>query len=279
MQYLLLIFLIIFLFIIFNLDVYENLSEGKVPPSNIKPSSPKLPIKPDLSSNKPLGQYSNENINNPERVNKERQDVKENKSYSIQPKDMYFDIFDVNCTQPFKRPWSCLLIKGNNVNNLPIENCQKVCPENFVKKGDKYVPKIEQFKDFVSENPYPSHYYCIAPCKKVGCIKKKYNVLDPSKNTCGQNGFSQVPLNVYYSEEDCLEDNFPCNDLPKDKCLLKTQCGWCTNNSGQGICVRGTTSGSLDPKIPCVPDREKGTSAYFKGNADPFKGVQQDWKN
>ena len=269
----------------FFYDIHEDLAENKIAPDSVSLSSSKLPVKPDLSSNKPIGQYSNEMINNPARIKRERDDVKENKSYSVQPKGMFYDIFDVNCTQPYKRPWACIMIRGNDVNNLPVENCEGVCPENFEKKGGKMVPKLthlesfsnKKYCEFKSKKPNPSHFYCIAPCKKNACIKKKYNVLEPWKNTCGQNGFSQVPLNVYYTEKECMEDNFPCNNLSKDKCLEKSMCGWCTNNSGQGFCFEGTTEGPLDPTIPCVPDREKGTNAYFKGNENPFKGVQQKW--
>ena len=278
--------LILLIICVLSLDIIENLADNKIAEQSVPASSSKLPVKPDLSSNKAEGEYSNEMINNPERINKERQDVKENKSYSIQPKGMFFDVFDVNCSQPYKRPWACLSIRGNNVNNIPVENCETVCPENFEKKDGKMIPKLTQLSEsfanknycgITEKNPTPSHYYCIAPCKKNACIKKKYNVFEPWKNQCGQNGFSQVPLNVYYTEKDCMEDNFPCNDLPKDKCLKKSMCGWCTNNSGQGFCFEGTTEGPLDPTIPCVPDREKATNAYIKGNENPFKGVQQDW--
>lgn len=269
---LLIIFLIfILLFIIYKTNTYECLSDSTI---RVPPASTTLPITPDLSSNQPLGQYSNKLENNPERISKERQDVKENKSYSVQPKDLFFDIFNINCSQPFGRPWACLLMKGNYVNNLPIENCRRVCPEKFAEEENS--SKMEGFQDFIEENPTPSHYWCITPCKK-SCSKKKYNPLEPWKNTCGQNGFSQVPLNVYLSKEDCEKDNFPCEADNKEECLLSSKCGWCTNNSGKGFCFEGTTEGPLDPTIPCVPDREKGTNAYFKGNEDPFKGVQQTY--
>lgn len=237
-----------------------------------------LPIKPDLASNKAEGEYSNDLYNDPSRIKAERQDVKENKSYSLQPPEMFFDIFNVNCTKPFERPWNCLLIKGNNVNNLPIEQCQKVCPDKFIKSGEEYEP-IEQFGNYLSfmeKDPKPSHFYCYNGCKK-NCTKYKYNPLEPWKNSCGQNGFSQVPLNVYLSEKECLADSLPCEKLDKEQCINNSKCGYCTNNSGQGFCFQGTTEGPLDVTIPCVPDREKPTNAYFNGAPDPFKGIQQSW--
>lgn len=274
------LYIILILFLIIILVLYQQtiecLTNENTPESNVPLAPAELPIRPDFSSNQPLGEYSGEFYNDPERVKVERRDVKENKSYSVQPEDLYFDIFNINCTQPFNRPWACLLMKGNYVNNLPIENCRRVCPEKFVKQEEEYIPDVEQFKDFVDKKPIPSHYWCITPCKKT-CSKLKYNALEPWKNTCGQNGFSQVPLNTYLSEDECIEDNFPCETKDKDKCLSKSQCGWCTNNSGQGFCFEGTTEGPLDVTIPCVAMREKATNAYFKGHADPFEGVQQSW--
>ena len=44
---------------------------------------------------------------------------------------MFFDIFNVNCTESIGIPWSCLLIKGNTVNNIPRNNCKNICPKKF----------------------------------------------------------------------------------------------------------------------------------------------------
>jgi len=304
-----LLFILLVIYV-FSFKIVEYLDDNKVPDSNIPEVPDKLPIKPDYSSDKPLGQYNNELILNPQRLEKERnsvkgvfteeevkynapnvnqgggffnepvreytrQDILENKSYSDQPEDLYFDIFDINCTQPYNRPWACLLMKGNYINNLPQENCKRVCPDKFASEEES-IPKIEQFKDFISENPQPSHYYCWSYCKK-GCTKHEYNPLEPSKNTCGQNGFSSMPLNVYLSEEKCLAESMPCNELTKDQCLNNGKCGWCTDNSGKGYCFEGTTEGPLDVTIPCVPDRMKPTNSFFKGHLDPFDGIKQSW--
>jgi len=272
-----LLIIITLILVIYRRNLLESLAENRVPISGLPPIKGKLPIKPDMSSNKPLGEYSNELYNQPARVKRERQDILQNKSSSVQPKDMFFDIFNVNCTQPYKRVWSCLLMKGNYVNNLPIENCRHVCPQNFIKQEEEYIPKLEEFKDFIEKEPKPKEYWCPTPCKKT-CSPQKYNHLEPWKNTCGQNGFSQVPLNVHLTKEDCMEDAFPCEGKDKDKCLDNSRCGWCINNAGEGICVEGTTEGPLDVTIPCVADRMKATGSYFKGHANPFKGVQQHWK-
>ena len=299
---------ILLVFTVFSIKTYEFLDEDKVPVTDVPEASAKLPIKADLSSNKPVGEYSGEFINDPERVKKEendvkgnffnshvgkreRLDVKQNKDYSVQPKDLYFDIFNMNCTQPYGRPWACLLYEGNNINNLPIENCERVCPDKFKKGPDgKMIPdvsvpvkiptlkpdEVESFSDFIANPPYPSHYYCYSGCKKA-CIKRKYNPLEPQKNTCGENGFSQAPLDVFLSEEECLNKSMPCGRLDRDQCLSNSKCGYCTNNSGQGFCFESTTEGPLDPTVPCVPDRVSATNGFFKGHLDPFEGIKQSW--
>lgn len=296
--------MIIYIFFYNNI---EHLDNNQVPSKNLPSSPTGLPISPNLSSNSNLGQYSNAMFNDPLRtvvlrkdiknkniltpygnlegpktnVNDQLQqnarlDVKENKSYSAQPNDLFFDIFNINCTQPFNRPWACLLMEGNNINTLPQENCRKVCPEKFEKVEEEWVPTIEPFKDFVDKEPTPSHFWCIAPCNKK-CQSHKFDPLDVSKNNCGENGFSQVPLNVYLSEKECMNDLFPCDGLNEKECLLDSRCGYCTNNSGQGFCFRGTTEGPLNVTIPCVPDRVKPTNSYFKGNLNPFEGIKQSW--
>ena len=109
---------------------------------------------------------------NPKEYNElrdDRLDRKQNSYEGVQPKNVYFDIFDVNCVESLKRPWSCLLIKGNTVNNLPRNNCKEICPDKFKSES------IEDFKNFESK-PDPSDYYCYSTCKKK-FIKNKYNPL------------------------------------------------------------------------------------------------------
>lgn len=253
------IFIITYIFIRRNYEYYDN----------IKPEIPKnqnkLPISPNYSSNYPLKNYSKPLFVEPQRY--EELDDKEEIYAGVQPPDSYFDILDINCTQPFKRPWACLLIKGNYVNNIPRKYCKEVCPDKFQEE------EIESFKNF-TDKPFPSHYYCYNFCKK-GCTKHKYNPLEPHKNSCGQNSLSQIPLPVFLSEDKCMEESLPCKNLTKDKCLRNPQCGWCTNGIGQGVCFRSTPEGTFNVKLPCQPSRQKPTNAFKPGRLDPFKGVVQ----
>jgi len=314
-MFLYILFFILLVLYVFSFNIYEFLDEYQ------DPASTKLPITPDLSGNQKTPEYSNEFINDPEKIKDERNSIEgpvgpqqaidnstdrpdkffnssqkkidrldnlQNKDSSVQPKDLFFDLFNINCTQPYGRPWACLLYEGNNINNLPLENCERVCPDRFKEENGKKVPDLtvpvkipteeykESFTDFIEEPPYPKHYYCYSYCKK-GCIRRNFNPLEPWKNTCGENGLSQVPLDVFLSKDECIAKNFPCNSLSKEQCLSNQKCGYCTNSSGQGFCFESTTVGPLDPTIPCVPDREKPTNAFFKGHLDPFDGIKQKW--
>ena len=227
-------------------------------------------------SNKEIPNYKNNLYINPKdykQLSSERLDREQNRYEGIQPKDMYFDIFNVNCTEPIGRPWACLLIKGNTINNIPRENCKKVCPDKFKKKASDSDFKIEGFKN-IEDPPSPSHYYCYSSCKQ-SCIKNKYNPLEPYKNSCGQNSISQVPLEVYLSNDECMKKSFPCQKLSKDECLGKPECGWCTNGIGEGQCFQSTPDGPLNLKIPCTPSRENPTNSFKPGRLNPFEGVGQ----
>ena len=228
-------------------------------------------------SNIEIPNYKNTLYINPKKykqLTSDRLDRKQNAYEGIQPEDMYFDIFDVNCVEPIGRPWACLLIKGNTVNNIPRENCKSVCPDKFKKKkASEPEFQIENFKN-MEVPPSPSHYYCYSSCKQ-GCTKHKYNPLQPHKNSCGQNGMSQVPLDVYLSEDECMKKSFPCQNLTKDQCLGNPECGWCTNGIGEGQCFQSTPDGPLNLKIPCTPSRQEPTNSFKPGRLNPFEGVGQ----
>jgi hypothetical protein len=229
------------------------------------------------ASNEMIPNYKNNLFVNPKefrQLSGERLDRLQNSYEGVQPEDMFFDIFNINCTQSIGIPWSCLLIKGNTINNIPRENCKTICPEKFNEETETEPDfKIEGFKN-MEVPPSPSHYYCYNSCKQK-CIKHKYNPLEPYKNSCGQNGISQVPLDVYLTEDDCNEKSFPCRNLSENECLGKPECGWCTNGIGEGQCFPSTPDGPLNLKIPCVPSRQNPTNSFKPGRLNPFEGVNQ----
>ena len=211
------------------------------------------------ASNNAIPNYKNKLFINPKeyrRLSSDRLDRKQNAYEGIQPEDMFFDIFNVN-----------------TVNNITRENCKKVCPGKFKKSASGLDFQIEGFKN-MEVPPSPSNYYCYSSCKQ-SCTKHKYNPLEPYKNSCGQNGMSQVPLDVYLTEDDCMKKSFPCKNLSKDECLGKPECGWCSNGIGEGQCFQSTPDGPFNLKLPCIPSRQEPTNAFKPGRLNPFEGVGQ----
>lgn len=227
-------------------------------------------------ANKEIPNYKNNLFIDPKeykQLTNDRLDQKQNSYEGVQPEDLFFDIFNINCSESKGKPWSCLLVKGNTINSISRDNCKTICPEKFEKMQSEEEVSIESFKN-MGFRPSPSNYYCYSSCKQA-CTKHKYNPLDPSKNSCGQNAISQVPLDVYLSEDECMKKSFPCNNLSKDECLGKPECGWCTNGIGEGQCFPSTPDGPLNLKIPCTPSRQEPNNAFKPGRLNPFEGVGQ----
>lgn len=243
--------IIIFIFFANFYTVHEPFKPKPTLISNKKQTNNDIPI--FVNPNNVPDQYST------------RLDVLENQNVSVQPKDMFYDIFDTNCVISYRRPQECLIIKGNYVNKIPNKNCKKVCPTLYKEN------KIEKFTDFIDKNRQ-KNYWCYEKC---GCMKHKYDPIDPSKNDCGNNGISQYPLDVYLSEDECNKKSMPCQGLDEDTCKNTAGCGYCRNNVGQGQCFSSTTEGPLNVTLPCIPDRMKPTNSFDLGRANPFEGVSQ----
>ena len=265
-MYILFIIIVFIFFANFN-TIHEPFNQKQ---SNIKPFKPN----PTLISN--VKQTNNQipTFVNPNDVPNEystRQDVLVNQNVSVQPKDMYYDIFDTNCVISYNRPQECLIIKGNYVNKIPDKNCKNVCPDLYNQEEEETTNKKESFTNFIDDNRQ-KYFWCYEKC---GCVKHKYDPTDPSKNTCGDNGISQYPLDVYLSEGQCNKKSKPCEGLDEDECRNTSGCGYCRNNVGQGQCFSSTTEGPLNVKLPCIPDRMKLTNSFSLGRANPFEGVSQ----
>ena len=250
--------LIIFIFFVNFYTVRESFKPKPTLISNIKQTNNDIPI--FVNPKNVPNQYAT------------REDVLENQNVSIQPKDMFYDVFDTNCVISYNRPWECLIIKGNYVNKIPVKNCKMICPQLYNKQEDQEEEyKKESFTNFIDENRQ-KNYWCYEKC---GCMKHKYDPTDPSKNDCGNNGISQYPLDVYLSEDECNKKSKPCEGLDEDTCKNMAGCGYCRNNVGQGMCFSSTTEGPLNVTLPCIPDRTKPTNSFSLGRANPFEGVSQ----
>jgi hypothetical protein len=263
--------IIIFIFFVNIYKIQEpfNQKEVKIP---IKPT----PFKPSETLISNIKQTNNDipifiNPNDVPSQYATREDVLVNQNVSVQPKDMYYDIFDTNCVISYNRPQECLIIKGNYVNRIPDKNCKKVCPSLYKEQEEENKNKKENFTNFIDNNRQ-KYFWCYEKC---GCVKHKYDPTDPSKNDCGNNGISQYPLDVYLSEDQCNKKSKPCQGLDEDKCRNTSGCGYCRNNVGQGQCFSSTTEGPLNIKLPCIPDRMKPTNSFSLGRENPFEGISQ----
>ena len=186
----------------------------------------------------------------------------------------FFDKYNRACIMPYKSPLFCANIVGNYVNIFPLSYCKDICPEqikayhNTRKDLKIFEEKIDELKETFDNKWKPKKYYC---WEGKQCKEHNYNYLDPSKNKCGQNMIAQVPLFVYDNKEQCLKDNTQCKDLDKQNCLQKSNCGWCTNSFGRGICVDGTPMGPINYNLPCWPSNGKYYNNYTGGVPNQFE--------
>lgn len=186
----------------------------------------------------------------------------------------FFDDYNLACILPYKSPLMCANITGNYVNVFPLSYCKNICPEQIKKyhatKKDllRYERKIDELKEAFDNKWEQKKYYC---WNGKTCTEHDYNYLDPSKNKCGQNMISQVPLFVYDNKERCMKDNTQCKDLSKSGCLQRSDCGWCTNSLSEGICVKGTPMGPINYNLPCWPSTGKSYNNYTGGVPNQFK--------
>jgi len=142
-MYILFVIIIFIFFVNFN-TIYEPFKPSPTLISNEKKTNNQIPI--FINPNDVPNEYAT------------REDVLENQNVSVQPKEMYYDIFNTNCVFSYNRPPECLIIKGNYVNKIPNKNCEKVCPDlykkeyNNQKKDEKKINKKESFTNFIDDN-------------------------------------------------------------------------------------------------------------------------------
>lgn len=177
----------------------------------------------------------------------------------------FFNKYDFACIKPYDRPYSCANIVGNYFSIFPEKYCKGICPEmNKMKEmkenvKEEFLSPLDGIKD--------KKYWCWDGNK---CVSHKYNPLEPNKNKCGVPTISQVPLQVYTSLEECNGINKPCGNLGYNECLQKSNCGWCTNANGVGICVPGTPMGPNAPTLQCWASTGKSGNTYIAGLPNQF---------
>lgn len=118
-------------------------------------------------------------------------------------------------------------------------------------------------------------YYCKEENKCVkykGTNQNKYITM----NNCGTDKLTNLIKTPYIDKKSCEKninscDKYNKNNLSnseiKEKCLKDTNCGFCTNQYGEGKCIEGTAEGPLDLNSNCSPNNYKNNNnKYEYGN-------------
>lgn len=145
--------------------------------------------------------------------------------------------------------------------NIPYNSPASACNYECLNKDEK---------NCVSKNNQQDNYYCIDgnQCKEYkGSIQNKYI----SINNCGIDKLTNLLKLPYATKESCESSIKACdkyNDSKlskserKKKCLQDTNCGYCSNQFGDGKCVEGTASGPLDLNNNCSANSKTNKYEY-----------------
>lgn len=154
-----------------------------------------------------------------------------------------------NSKYSFDAPETCC---DNRCINIPLEECL----EN---------------NDFSKVN-----YYCNIGGK---CKEYKGTIIDShiSANNCGNDPLTNQLLLPYKSYEECSKTldicdkyNIPnhSDNINKDECLKNVNCGYCTNEYGNGKCISGNATGPSDliKYFYCSQNSKNDNSTYTYGD-------------
>ena len=165
----------------------------------------------------------------------------------------------------------------NKAFKAPEDCCKNKCVD--------YDEKDCNFNDKL----YRMNYFCNIAGK---CLEYSGTSLNSriSENSCGLSRLSQNLVLPYQTKEQCEKDNNECkvhNDpyrsstYNKKQCLKNPNCGFCTNEFSEGICVEGNSDGPLD-KLK-FGDLCKVGDNYFYGqngrNKENFENRNQKYCN
>lgn len=123
-------------------------------------------------------------------------------------------------------------------------------------------------------------YYCNigGKCKKFNGTIVNSNI---SANHCGTDPLNNQLLLPYDSLEECSKSVDVCDkyNIPsrsvhvnKEECLKDNNCGFCTNDTGEGKCISGTESNPLDLQkyFYCTPDATTSKYKYTYGDHSAY---------
>jgi hypothetical protein len=148
----------------------------------------------------------------------------------------------------------------NSPENCCSRDCKKLKPEECVSTNN------------FNKKPY----YCNIAGK---CIEYNGTIISShiSANNCGNDPLSNQILLPYSTIEECSKSMDQCdlynvpsrsNAKNKEECLKNVNCGFCSNESGNGKCISGTPAGAIDlmKYYYCTPEQTNGKNKYEYGN-------------
>ena len=152
--------------------------------------------------------------------------------------------------------------------DTPDTCCNKLCR--------KYAPeKCLNVTPFLTEK-----YYCRNGDK---CYETKGTILNNriAANSCGNDPLNNQLLLPYADYNECMKtidvcDKYNIKDrsmhVNKSECLKDVNCGFCSNNTGGGLCISGTASGpnDLQKYFYCTPGSVSKTYSYTYGDHMDF---------
>lgn len=201
---------------------------------------------------------------------------------------------------------NCIGIKGQNMYPLPIKcclpfnYCSTRIPQYFPEKIHKWdakswanPPTNKQRDidiDIKPEQPTlrdltgigPRSYWCYDGQTSTGepkCERYLESPLHPSRNQCGHSMISQMPNTVFVSKNECKVQSNACFELEYDKCMTKSECGWCEELSGVGSCKKGTPEGPLDVTLTCTPSTSLASGAWTPSSSGGYIIEEQSSAN
>jgi hypothetical protein len=184
---------------------------------------------------------------------------------------------DDNCNNFFDKNSFCSLDVDKNICSCNFQKDQNKysfnSPETCCNKFCANIP-LEECLD--NDDFSKVSYYCNIGGK---CTKYTGTIVNShiSANNCGNDPLNNQLLLPYESYEECAKNidvcdkyNIPTrsNHINKDECLKDVNCGYCTNEYGNGKCIGGTATGPLDlmKYYFCSQNKSNNKNVYTYGN-------------
>jgi hypothetical protein len=146
-------------------------------------------------------------------------------------------------------------------------------PENCCEENCNKIP----LKDCVQKNNFTKiPYYCNIGGK---CVKYEGTIVDSHimANNCGIDPLNNQLLLPYASYDECSKSINVCDKynipdksthLNQSECLKDVNCGFCTNDSGEGKCIEGnaTNPTDLERYFYCDRNAKNDVNKYIYGD-------------